>query len=648
MKKQLVIELVLCLFCAFLLSLSFSSGQYWIFAWVSFVPLFIALDNKGAKKALLLSYFTGVVFWSGTVYWLIHVTFIGQVILILYLAFYFGIFGLLLSRPFVKCRILFIPFLWVALEYLRGHLFTGFPWALLGYSQYSNLAVIQIADIAGVWIVSFLVMLINTALSDMFIRRRAAYLYLAGLLLTVTVIYGFLRLNRIENTEALKISVIQGNIPQELKWNSRAREFVMERYFKLTAQALKDAPDLIIWPEASLPVIPEEEPVYYERLQRFTKTLGRPLLFGAVTRRNELYYNSALLLSKEGKLLERYDKLHLVPFGEYIPFRRALSFLETIAPIGDIASGKDFTLFEVQRHRFGVLICFEDVFPELARDFVNKGADFLVNITNDAWFGKTSEAYQHLAASVFRAVENRVYLVRAANTGVSGFITPQGKTVSLVNDGQGNLIFTSGFKTQDIFIHGQPSFYRTYGDFLIALCFLGLLFLTVFSLYKKALKKALLILLFIVSGYYVISFYFIDKYYFLSPINYSGDFIIRSDIRGDGFFGSHRNGSRTHQGIDLFAEVGTPVLAARSGIVIQAKSSRGMGNYVIIRHSLKLATIYGHLSWINVSRNQFIRQGHIIGSVGKTGNANYRDIQPHLHFEVKKNGIPQDPLGYLE
>jgi murein DD-endopeptidase MepM/ murein hydrolase activator NlpD len=161
------------------------------------------------------------------------------------------------------------------------------------------------------------------------------------------------------------------------------------------------------------------------------------------------------------------------------------------------------------------------------------------------------------------------------------------------------------------------------------------------------MKKIFISLLVALPFYFLISLYFLDKHYFLCPIEYKADIIIRSDSRGNGFFAAERNGKRTHEGIDLFAQIGTPVLACRSGQVIAARRSRGMGNYIIIRHPGNLTTIYGHLSKIYVHRRQFVRQGEVIASVGKTGNANYRDIQPHLHFEVRKDGIPQDPLDYL-
>jgi murein DD-endopeptidase MepM/ murein hydrolase activator NlpD len=162
------------------------------------------------------------------------------------------------------------------------------------------------------------------------------------------------------------------------------------------------------------------------------------------------------------------------------------------------------------------------------------------------------------------------------------------------------------------------------------------------------MKKILLFLFIILPIYFLTSLYFLDKDYFLCPIEYKRDIIIRSDSRGDGIFGAERNGRRMHQGLDLFAEVGTSVLASRSGRVVAAAQNNGIGKFVIIKHPDSIATIYGHLSEIFVKKNQFVRQGEIIGSVGKTGNANFRDIQPHLHFEVKRNGIPLDPLSYLE
>ena len=483
-------DYIFCILSAILLIFSLSSFNLWLLAWFGFVPLLLALQDKKSLSALLLSYLTGIIFWWGTIYWLVHVTLLGQIILILYLALYFGLFGLIVSavrnRPHTM-RLFAIPSFWVLLEYIRAHLFTGFPWAILGYSQYRNLPIIQIADITGAWGVSFLVMMVNVAIYSTEKGRRRYKL--TAICLVCVLIYGFYKINQLSiNKEetALKISVIQGNIAQKLKWDKEARGLILNKYFNLSAQAAKGNPDLIIWPEAALPVVLEEEPVYYERVSKFSQKINTPLLLGAVTSKNNLYYNSAILISAEGQTISEYNKLHLVPFGEYIPLKKMLPFLETIVPIGDIAPGKDYTLFTLpviplspaspsgrrSAVNFSVLICFEDLFPELSQRFVKKGADFLINITNDAWYKKTSAPYQHLMASVFRAIENRVFLVRSANTGISGFIAPAGKIISLVKGKYKRKIFVDGYDSQELIMPKEKnlSFYSRYGDVFILFC----------------------------------------------------------------------------------------------------------------------------------------------------------------------------------
>jgi len=490
-RRQSSIGILFSISSGLLLALVFNNGKLWILAWFAFVPLFLALDNKSLRQAFLLFFIAGIVFWSSTIYWLANVTLAGTALLVLYLALYFAIFGLII-RPFTRhsraCILLFIPSLWVLLEYARSHLLTGFPWALLGYSQYLNLPVIQIADITGVWGVSFLVMFVNVAIVEMFSSFKARlWPRLAVIAISVALsfswilayAYFYLSLNPAPSSQhPIRICVVQGNIPQKLKWDIAARSFVVHRYLELTKEALKDPPSLIIWPEAALPVVPEEESEYFREVVAYVKEIKKPLVFGAVTLRQGNYYNSALLLSREGELVQKYDKIHLVPFGEYIPLRDLFSFLESLAPIGDITAGKDYTVFRVNdgymsQLPFSVLICFEDLFPELSRKFVGKGARLLVNITNDAWFGKTSSPYQHLSASVFRAVENRVYLLRSANTGISGFIRPDGRIISFIEDGNGNNIFIQGYGTKEIYPPGRiPSLYTLYGDVFIRACFL--------------------------------------------------------------------------------------------------------------------------------------------------------------------------------
>jgi apolipoprotein N-acyltransferase len=455
----------------------------------------------------------------------------------LYLAFYFGIFGCLIylfrGRP-QSALLFFAPCAWALLEYLRSYLFTGFPWALLGLSQYKNLPVIQIADITGAWGVSFLIMMVNVAVyviarsvaiaSPVIARltKSAEAISMTGsqqaaqslmrsprlpkgslatlrgllrlrlamttiravamtiILLLIVLIYGYYKLLPTSNSQPptrIKISVIQGNIPQDLKWDWRARNFILNNYKELTSESAKGAPALIIWPEASVPGIFGEDDTVFEQVFSLVGTLNIDLLIGTVSWRSGNYFNSALFIDKSGKPGKIYNKLHLVPFGEFVPFKKTFPFLQAIAPIGDIQPGREYTIF-AKPCNFGVLICFEDLFPELSREFVKRGAKFLVNITNDAWYKEGSAAYQHFSASVFRAVENRVYLARAANTGISGFIDPRGRILSVVQDAGHKEIFVKGYSSQAISLAPiQPTFYNRYGDIFILFCLLLLIFL---------------------------------------------------------------------------------------------------------------------------------------------------------------------------
>ncbi len=501
-------DLFLSVLSAILLALSFPGFNLEFLAWFAFIPLFFAVENASKMKAFFLFFICGVVFWAVTIWWLIHVTLPGTICLILYLALYFGIFGLILNtvrRTRYAVRVFFIPALWVLLEYARGHLLTGFPWALLGYSQYLNLPFIQIADIFGTWGVSFAVMMVNAAVYSVRCVRFSVFAEIKGsaargkkiigyealkiallpaLILLFIFSYGFYKLNRMPITgarEPVRVSVIQGNIARDLEWFTASHEDIVNKYRLLSLLAEKEKPDLIVWPEAALPGVLEEESGNLEKVRELARQSGVPFLFGSVTNQGDVYYNSALLVSGKGEAAGQYDKLHLVPFGEYIPLRNIFPFLQSIVPIGDETPGSEYTVFSIGqglRLKFSVLICFEDVFPELPRQFRKKGAQILINITNDSWFKDTFAPYQHFQASVFRAVENRVYVLRSANTGISGFISPEGKIVSLVENVSGKKTFVDGYKTESIFVNetGQ-SRYTEFGDLtIIPLCALIALF----------------------------------------------------------------------------------------------------------------------------------------------------------------------------
>lgn len=458
------------------------------------VPLFTALEDKSPKAAFGLGYLTGVAFFAGAVTWFVHVTLPGMVLMVLYLALYFGIFAA--GYAFLKTGSLTLDLglaasLWTALEFLRDKLFSGFGWVSLAHSQYQALPVIQIADVTGLWGVSFLIVLVNFWLKEwggLFYHRGQPRVAgeLKGLTrialscLMVSLIYGVARLSfaspPADAAATVRVAVVQGNIPQSMKWDPRVWPQILQKYLRLTRAAALEKPDIIIWPETSFPGYPWEAPQVMEELRDFVREIKIPLLFGSITRRGERYYNTAILVDRQGELAQQYDKLHLVPFGEYIPLRKFLPFLEQVVPIADFTAGREFTLFPVissrgRESRFGVLICFEDTMAKLARGFARQGAQFLVNITNDAWFMDTKEPFLHLQGAVFRAVENRLSVVRSANTGVSCFIDPRGRIYRWVRDQRNKQTFVDGFSVAAVAAGSAGTLYTKLGDVFTYLCF---------------------------------------------------------------------------------------------------------------------------------------------------------------------------------
>lgn len=500
-------DFLLCLFSAGLLVLAFPKTDLWICAWGGLIPLMFALDGDPPAAAFRRAYLCGLVFFAGTLSWFFHLTrwfsfiaAVGVVLLFLYLAVYFGMFGLaysLFSRRTPLVKLFLLPSVWVVLEFVRGRLFTGFDWAALGHSQYKNLPVIQIADMTGVAGVSFAVVMVNVFLKEViterFVRKTPGESKTLSVLTRVTAVaivmvlgYGVFRLfpagGRRRPAARFSVAVIQANIPQEMKWQETAWPSIMEKHIALSGQAARHDPALIIWPETSFPGNPRDDKELFRRLQGTARRLKIPLLFGAVTRKGEDYYNSAVLLSKEGDVVETYRKVHLVPFGEYIPLRSFLPFLSGLVPIGDFTAGNQWTTFPASfgglkdggAGRFSVLICFEDTVARLSRRFVRGGARLLVNMTNDAWFGDTKAPFMHLQSAVFRTVENRRALVRAANTGVSCFIDRWGRIVRWVEGGTGDRAkktYVNGYAVGEADFGGGITFYTKFGDVFTIFCF---------------------------------------------------------------------------------------------------------------------------------------------------------------------------------
>ncbi len=486
-RPSSVVEFFLIFLSAVLLILAFPKTDIWIFSWVGLVPWMIALDGKSVKEAFRLSYLFGVVFFAGTLYWFIHVTVVGAALLVLYLSLYPAVFGAGYSFFSSRSRlfkIFLFPSLWVSLEFARAHFLTGFGWASLGQSQYKVLPVIQIADVTGVLGVSFLIVMVNTVLQEIWALGREkgwgtrkemiAPVAVGSLTLVLVLGYGIIRLNSFKDAEpGMTIAVVQADIPQEMKWHPPAWGQIMQKYMALTEKAAAQRPDLIIWPETSYPGILWEDKDLFEDLKAFVRGVRVPVLVGSVTGQGERYYNSAILLSAEGEVLKQYHKIHLVPFGEYIPLRSMFPLLERIVPIADFTSGGEYTVFPSSNGapgKFSVLICFEDTVARLSRGFVRAGAEVLVNITNDAWFKDTKAPFLHLQSSVFRTVENRRWLARAANTGVSCFIDPVGRIRASVEDGEHKKTYVPGYAVYRLGLGTEKTFYTRFGDFFALAC----------------------------------------------------------------------------------------------------------------------------------------------------------------------------------
>lgn len=487
-------------------------------AFIALVPLLVSLRGKRPKAAFYLGMASGFIYFLGTVYWVSHsmhvygyvpvlATLCAVTLLCFYLALYVGVFSFLFAhlsdRAYMPASIMAPP-LWVSLEFLRTHALTGFPWSVLGYTQYSFLKLIQVADITGIYGISFLVVAVNGMLFDMIVYKsyRSGHSHpvrrsvIVSVLFTpvifiLTLWYGIVQLDTGENREQIKASVIQGNIPQDRKWDREFRHDVIQRYEELTKAANAGNPDLIVWPESALPFIFGYDKDLTEDIVDFQKQLGSYLLFGGVIRRGgnqerSRLTNSTVLLSPEGNVLSIYDKIHLVPFGEYVPLKKFLPFIDKlVVAVGDFVPGKEHVVMDTPFAKIGNLICYEIIFPGLARELVDRGANVLVTITNDAWFGRTSAPYQHFSMAVFRAVENRVPVVRSANTGISGFIDPGGR---IINESK---IFVETSMTESVPLGKDKSIYTRVGDIFAWLCMAGSLLMIVIRIFQgRDVKKA--------------------------------------------------------------------------------------------------------------------------------------------------------------
>jgi len=510
MKKK---EVLLSLLSGILLILSFPNFDLEFLAWFAFVPLFFSIEGKGLYQSFKLGFLTGLVSFLGILYWIVvavhtygNIPLVISVLILLllvaYLSLFIGAFTLL--TRFIQIRsglqtVFFTPVIWVALEYLRSFLLTGLPWANLSYSQYLNLPFIQMADTTGAYGPSFVILLVNATLFLALRQRSKITFPIKEVIITVSIllsflIYGYLKMGRVDRQMVqdppLKVGLVQGNIDQSIKWDESFQMETLKIYDNLSLRVSEEKPDLIIWPETATPFFFQDAKEFQPFILDIPKKTNAFLLFGSpsykILKGKVNHYNSAYLVSPAGELIGKYDKIHLVPFGEYVPMQDLLFFLGSLGEgIGDFKSGKEIFNFSLPQGKLGVLICFEIIFPDLCRRFIKGGANFLVTITNDAWFGRTSAPYQHFSIATFRAVENRVFIVRAANTGITGFIDPKGK---IINQGG---IFTEEAMNGVIRLSSQKTFYTLYGDIFSWICSALAIFLVAYALLKdlKTIKR---------------------------------------------------------------------------------------------------------------------------------------------------------------
>ena len=478
----------------FLLALSFPTVDLSPLAWVGLVPLLTSLRGRTIRQGFWLGGITGLVTFSGTIYWVTNsVNVYGHVpllpaslitlLLCAYCALYPALFGAAITHVGTRHhRLLFLaaPALWTTLDLARTYVFSGFPWAFLGYTQYRYLPVIQIADSTGVYGVTFLIVLVNAAIASFLKDRRDRVPLLAAIaVLAIVPGYGAMRLQEKDSGNTIRIAVVQGNIEQDKKWDPAYQAEVTTTYERLTNSVLPQQPDLILWPETATPFYfggtGTTDAVLTEELRQFVRAARTPLLTGSPTyekrERRYILKNSAFLLGRDGATEAVYHKLHLVPFGEYIPLKSSLLFFveKMVDAIGDFETGRSYTIMQVRGKNgevgISTVICYEIIFPDLVRRFVKDGARIMTTITNDAWFGRSGAPAQHFAMAVLRAVENRVPVARAANTGISGFIDAQGRILD------SSSIFTEAALVRDIVpATGPKTFYTRYGDVFSYLC----------------------------------------------------------------------------------------------------------------------------------------------------------------------------------
>jgi apolipoprotein N-acyltransferase len=486
-----------------LLAVSFPRFGHPAVAWIALAPLLVALageprvaDSRShpLRRAFALGLVTGGVYFTGTLYWITRVmalyggisgwvAVLINLALIAYLALFPAVFAIIVRRIVIAhgaSALMAAPLVWVATELGRTYLLTGFPWVLLGYSQVGVLPVAQSASVFGVYGLSMLVAAMSAALAIVAVKHPAdagysRYLPAAGVLALVAgiAVWGSRRAASATLTRSgdpIRVGLIQGNVDQGEKWDPARAAGILRDYLRLTEDAVDKGARVVVWPESSTSFYFEEDRANANQIRALARQRGVSLLFGSDQvdwriqdnrRVPDKYYNSAFLVRPDGSTGGSYRKMHLVPFGEYVPLKELLFFAgPLVEAVGPFSAGVDPSLLPVDGHPVSVAICYEVVYPNLIRQFVAGGSQLLTTITNDAWFGRTAAPYQHFAQASMRAIEEGRYLVRSANTGISGIVDPYGRVLAKTD------IFEQTVLVGEARFLTASTFYARHGDVL--------------------------------------------------------------------------------------------------------------------------------------------------------------------------------------
>ena len=518
MKKNIGLSLL----AGILFAVAMPPFRTGFFAYVTLIPLFLLLENKKTGEAFRWGYIAGLLMAISTLFWIGWVTLPGLFGVLLIWPLYIALFALLhnfLLRQFSVFAYAIVPFVWVSIEYLQSLSELAFPWNYLGYTQSYYLPIIQFAEFTSVLGVSFWVVLLNVLIFIIwrnFKKDRGISVISSVLLVLLFIgplIYGFSVIKAADEKvgKKIKISLIQGNRDPNAKWEGDIYEDNYSIYENLTKEELTEKPDLIIWPETALPFYLRSKRNYMQRIHALADSSGAAILTGMM---DFIYFkdgsydhfNSCMLFESHRYRTQTYAKRKLVPFSERVPYKNyfPFNFLKDLLwdlGIGDFAIGDSVTVFssstknmlenETEDHdaeagieyKTGTAICYESVFSDHVRKYVNAGADFLIIITNDAWFGKTSAPFQHTRIAVFRAIENRRDIARCANTGVSCFIDKFGRVRKATP------IYTKAVVTDEVALNDENTFYVKYGNiFALFIATSGALFIIV-AMFKKIFFK---------------------------------------------------------------------------------------------------------------------------------------------------------------